>query len=410
MTVITDSTLQHHIARIHEFSLDLDNPGVAAAHATPGYALSMVEKVIQLVNDFGGSYERLFDSESPASAIENANKFADGILTLMNALKSIVQQSEGLSTEQGQDPSQKLMAFTKTLCRSSEGYFTQLKTDFIAKYDDQQKRYIVQQGRKNITDNLTLLNPLLEALMALLSKNTTQSGDLDLDSAFKEAARAISAAASRLDALRNRTPNHLTRQVHEAIVTAAKAITTAISHLITCATQCQQDIVRRGASSSVSPSQFYKKNHRWTEGLISAAKAVASATELLVDNADGALNGTHRIEQLIVASREVAAATAQLVSASRVKAEQNSSIQLALEEASKAVIEATKVLVRCAEQAIDERQGGSKGVDDLKFDKLSLHDFKVAEMNQQVEILTLEKELANARKKLGEMRKHNYNK
>jgi len=40
-------------------------------------------------------------------------------------------------------------------------------------------------------------------------------------------------------------------------------------------------------------------------GLITAAKAVASATTALVEAADGVVNGTHTMEQLVVAAHEV---------------------------------------------------------------------------------------------------------
>jgi len=42
-------------------------------------------------------------------------------------------------------------------------------------------------------------------------------------------------------------------------------------------------------------------------GLITAAKTVASATTALVAAADGVVNGTHTMEQLVVAAHEVRA-------------------------------------------------------------------------------------------------------
>ena len=92
----------------------------------------------------------------------------------------------------------------------------------------------------------------------------------------------------------------------------------------------RKEIVKEGRGSS-STTAFYKKNNRWTEGLISAAKAVASSTNILIETADGVLSGRNSPEQLIVASREVAASTAQLVAASRVKASFMSKTQDKLE-------------------------------------------------------------------------------
>ncbi|KAG8909671.1 sla2 Src-like adaptor 2, partial [Tulasnella sp. 417] len=150
---------------------------------------------------------------------------------------------------------------------------------------------------------------------------------------------------------------------------------------------------------------FYKKNNRWTEGLISAAKAVAYATTLLIESADGVLSGTHSLEQLIVASNEVSSATAQLVAASRVKASLMSKTQDRLEMAARAVTEACKALVRQV-KAISAKQLSEEQLPD--YGQMAIHEFKVREMEQQVEILKLEKELGAARHRLGAMRRAGY--
>lgn len=61
--------------------------------------------------------------------------------------------------------------------------------------------------------------------------------------------------------------------VHSAILEASISLATIISHLIKCATVVQQEIVAHGKGTG-SADAFYKKNHRWTQGLVSAAKAV----------------------------------------------------------------------------------------------------------------------------------------
>jgi hypothetical protein len=173
--------------------------------------------------------------------------------------------------------------------------------------------------------------------------------------------------------------------------------------LIAAATDSQEEIVREGKGSSTT-QQFYKRNNRWTEGLISAAKAVAYATTLLIESADGVISGTHSLEQLIVASNEVSAATAQLVAASRVKASLMSKTQQRLEVASKAVTDACKALVKQV-RTITSQQGDEELVD---YKAMASHEFKVREMEQQVEILKLEKDLGAARRRLGEMRRAGY--
>ena len=156
-----------------------------------------------------------------------------------------------------------------------------------------------------------------------LSKANGDIGDI-VEAEMLGAAKAIEAATERLQQLLTRPRDSgrysaVDLQVHDSILEAALAITNAIARLIKAATDSQQEIVAQGKGSSTT-QQFYKRNNRWTEGLISAARAVAFATNLLIESADGVLSGTHSLEQLIVASNEVAAATAQLVAASRVKA------------------------------------------------------------------------------------------
>jgi len=123
------------------------------------------------------------------------------------------------------------------------------------------------------------------------------------------------------------------------------AITSVIVRLIEATTDSQQEIIAQGKGSS-SVQQFYKRNNKWTEGLISAAKAAAFTTNPLIGNADGVLSGTHTLEQLIVASNEVAAASAQLVAGSHIMANLMSKTQERLELAAKTVTEACKAFVR----------------------------------------------------------------
>merc|ERR1711881_511463 len=201
------------------------------------------------------------------------------------------------------------------------------------------------------------------------------------------AAKAIDAATERLNKLMNKPRDQYSTyelKIHDSILEAAIAVTNAIAQLIKAATASQQEIVQQGRGTSMSKTQFYKKNNRWTEGLISAAKAVARSTNML-----------------IVASNDVAASTAQLVAASRVKASFASKTQERLEESSKAVTNACRSLVRQVQSIIEGRKDGEEDVD---YSKLSGHDFKVRQMEQQVEILQLENALSSARHRLGEMR------
>lgn len=141
-----------------------------------------------------------------------------------------------------------------------------------------------------------------------------------------------------------------------------------------------------------------QKHNRWTEGLISAAKSVAASTNVLIETADGVLSKQNSPEQLIVASNEVAASTAQLVAASRVKSSYMSKTQDHLELASKNVTSACKSLVAQVQDIISKQQRQADADKDVDYSKLTPHVLKRTEMEQQVEILKLENMLGNARK------------
>ncbi|SCU95584.1 LAMI_0F02960g1_1 [Lachancea mirantina] len=145
----------------------------------------------------------------------------------------------------------------------------------------------------------------------------------------------------------------------------------AILNLIKASIECQKEI------GSEIPNEFYKKENRWRDGLISAAKAISVATEtmLIADS----------YERFKVASNEVVASTAQLVAACRVK---NPPSQAKLEQCSRIVSSAVKKLVQKPNEA--------PFTEPLK------------EMDQQVEIVRLENALEEARKRLGDIRKQSY--
>lgn len=73
--------------------------------------------------------------------------------------------------------------------------------------------------------------------------------------------------------------------------------------------------------------------------------------------------GNGKFEQLVVASQGIAASTAQLVVASRVKAERNSSNLAALSEASREVTQATGGVVATAKSCSQlTEENGSKNM------------------------------------------------
>jgi len=68
----------------------------------------------------------------------------------------------------------------------------------------------------------------------------------------------------------------------------------------------------------------YKKDPTWANGLISSSKNVAGCIMMLVRACNAAMRGDIEEEAIIALAGNVASSTAQLVTASRVRADQNS--------------------------------------------------------------------------------------
>lgn len=307
------------------------------------------------------------------------------------------------------DVTEGILRVSKSSGLAARDAFDNLKSTILATLSPTTRVGHVETLSKGVRGSLSSVSNALEKMVVkdismLHMAKEDEMGDL-VEREMMAAARAIEEAAARLKNISSK-PNASTIElnVHRAILDAALAMTNAIANLIKYATMAQQEIVAHGRGNSTRGA-FYKKNNRWTDGLVSAAKAVAIATNILVEAADGVVNGTHSMEQLVVAATEVSAATTQLVSASRVKAVPGSKAQGKLEAASSAVRDAVKLLVKAAKEA-SKRNAEEQVIDDLK--KMGPHEYKVKEMEQQVRILELEKDLMMSRQRLGEMRKRAY--
>jgi len=191
--------------------------------------------------------------------------------------------------------------------------------------------------------------------------------------------------------------------INEAILDAARAIAQATAVLVTSATHCQKEIVATGKASK--STNMYRRDPTWARGLISAAQAVAGAVQTLVGAANDSTEGKGEEEQLVASARGVAAATARLVSASRAKADPMSATQQKLSNAAKTVASATSQLVAAA-KAASEAQAEAEETPD--FSNISDTARKVQEMEAQVKILKLRKELEAAQSNLSNIRKQEY--
>uniref|UniRef100_A0A3B3CNV0 Huntingtin interacting protein 1 related n=1 Tax=Oryzias melastigma TaxID=30732 RepID=A0A3B3CNV0_ORYME len=173
--------------------------------------------------------------------------------------------------------------------------------------------------------------------------------------------------------------------------------------LVTAATDLQKDIVE-GGRGAASTTEFYAKNSRWTEGLISASKAVGWGATQLLDSADRVVSEKGTYEELIACSHEIAGSTAQLVAASKVKADRSNKKLNTLQQASRHVNDMAAVVVTSTKHG--QKQISDHGL--MDFSGMSLIKLKKEEMEAQVKVLQLENQLEQERIRLGELRKRHY--
>ena len=381
---IIDSVLQSGVQRVDDAMYELDSSMQAGnQNATPSYVLSQIEKASSSATEFATAFNNFIadgPNSSHAEIIRTINVFSSSIADVLSNTKGLTR----LATDDKK--ADQLINGARQSAQSTVKFFRGLQSFRLDGMDPMQKTDVVINSMNDVQMNLQKLNRLADSFAPNSGKLVNNKGDLGdlVDNELSKAADAISAAAARLAKLKSKPKDGYSTyelRIHDSILDAAVAITNAIAKLIKAATVTQQEIVQAGRGS-FSKTDFYKKNNRWTEGLISAAKAVASATNTLIETADGVLSGRNSPEQLIVASNNVAGSTAQLVAASRVKAGFMSKSQESLEQASKAVGVACRSLVRQVQSMIEARdQGDEEKVD---YAKLGAHEFKVREMEQQV--------------------------
>ncbi|XP_055601255.1 huntingtin-interacting protein 1 isoform X9 [Uranotaenia lowii] len=235
---------------------------------------------------------------------------------------------------------------------------------------------------------------------------TENLGDL-VENELSSMDKAIEEAASQIEEMLSKSrasDSGIKLEVNEKILDACTTLMHAIRVLVQKSRLLQSEIVALGKGTA-SAKEFYKRNHQWTEGLISAAKSVAQGANFLVTAANKTVSGGARHQlDLVVAAQEIAACTAQLVVASRVKAPRGSQNLSALGTASKNVTQATGVVVATAKDCSQRLEDSQ----DLDLSSLTVHQAKTREMEIQVKVLELEQALQTERMRLAAFRKKNY--
>eukprot|EP01135_Chromosphaera_perkinsii_P002183 Nk52_evm18s218 gene=Nk52_evmTU18s218 len=356
---------------------------------TQGHNKKMTTDFISFFNNSGGalSFQTLGNTTLLAAAVQDLFSGGKGITRLTDEEK--VEQD-----------------IISALNKIGKGALDHLEKVKCSPGDDMAKKGMsISKSSAKLKMALDGFSKLTDDLIPKQVPDQDQLGNV-LENEMEAAAQAIADAAKQIQELMEKSRRENTGvklDVNESILGASSGLMKCIQVLIEKATDSQKEVVAKGKGSA-SATEFYKKNSRWTEGLISAAQAVGWGAGVLVETADGFVSGTKKVEELIVASREIAASTAQLVAAARVKADRFSKTQEHLETAAGAVTDATKALVRVAKEGAELVEPK----DDVKLDNLSHIQAKRKEMEMSTKVLELETKLAKERQKLLSFRKANY--
>lgn len=157
-----------------------------------------------------------------------------------------------------------------------------LSLDYLQKFRENPQ--VLQPVLTQLEQNLEVLQQLAAALIPKMEDvRSEEIADLvekelhDMDKLIEEAALKIEEML-----VNSRTQDSGVKlEVNAKILDSCTTLMAAIRVLVRKSRALQQEIVAAGNGFS-SPKDFYKRNHRWTEGLISAAKTVGLGANVLL--------------------------------------------------------------------------------------------------------------------------------
>ncbi|CAD5207938.1 unnamed protein product [Bursaphelenchus xylophilus] len=276
---------------------------------------------------------------------------------------------------------------------------------YVAQPANHSCKELILLASQEVSNSVGILANCCEALRSNWSteRREPQNAIEAAENELLGAASSIEAAAERLQHLKPRhqvqnPDQELEFDVH--IISYAKQITNAVSALVKAARSTQRELVQQGRIDP-RPQQFKGNDYQWSEGFVSAAKAVAAAVQQLCETANSVVAGHASEEKLAACAKTVAAHTAQLLVACRVKADQGSHNMQRLQSAGQAVRVAAESLVNAARQRVadDERI--------VVINDRMVHGIAQV-MKAQEEVIRKERELTEARRQLAQVNKSRY--
>ncbi|KAJ8043770.1 Huntingtin-interacting protein 1 [Holothuria leucospilota] len=378
---------QDSLRRVME---EMDDPSYATATCTAEYLLSQsggVDNALDELQQRLGFYEQ--------NEYEVGNLIA-GIGMFSNILGGYLLKGKATSNMAPVDKGENLSSACHKACQESISLMGILQ-------EASSENFTIQ--RNQLDEQLKEISRVAELLHKGEGDISEELGDL-VDKEMQATTDAILQAEKRIEDMLRKSQeadSGVKLEVNARILDSCTELMRNIKLLIEKSKSLQREIVSSGKGTA-SAKEFYKRHHRWTEGLISAAKLVGVGATHLVDASDRVVQGNEKFEALMVCSSEIAASTAQLVAASRVKSDKESVNLKELQSASKGVAASTAKVVASAKtgaEMIDEKES-------LDFTNLSLTQTKRLEMESKIKVLELESKLEKERVKLDELRKVHY--
>ncbi|KAK7829186.1 hypothetical protein U0070_012657 [Myodes glareolus] len=368
----------------------LESTQIKLASAQANHLLSKVKAVSSCLEQLEKNHSQYLVCP------EDISELLHSITLLAHLTSDTIIQGSATSLRAPPEPADSLTEACRQYGRETLAFLSSLEEDEAMKKAD-------STAMRNFLSKIKAIGE--ELLPRGLDIKQEELGDL-VDKELAATSAAIEAATTRIEEILSKSragDTGVKLEVNERILGSCTSLMQAIKVLVVASKDLQKEIVESGRGTA-SPKEFYAKNSRWTEGLISASKAVGWGATIMVDAADLVVQGKGKFEELMVCSHEIAASTAQLVAASKVKANKGSLNLTQLQQASRGVNQATAAVVASTisgKSQIEE-------TDSMDFSSMTLTQIKRQEMDSQVRVLELENDLQKERQKLGELRKKHY--
>ncbi|CAO2629949.1 Huntingtin-interacting protein 1 [Lemmus lemmus] len=375
---------------IQEALSQLEEPTLISCAGSTDHLLSKVKAVSSCLEHLEKNHSQYL------ACPEDISELLHSITLLAHLTSDTIIQGSATSLRAPPEPADSLTEACRQYGRETLTFLSSLEEDEAMKKAD-------STAVRHFLSNIKTIGE--ELLPRGLDIKQEELGDL-VDKEMAATSAAIEAATTRIEEILSKSragDTGVKLEVNERILGSCTSLMQAIKVLVVASKDLQKEIVESGRGTA-SPKEFYAKNSRWTEGLISASKAVGWGATIMVDAADLVVQGKGKFEELMVCSHEIAASTAQLVAASKVKANKGSLNLTQLQQASRGVNQATAAVVASTisgKSQIEE-------TDSMDFSSMTLTQIKRQEMDSQVRVLELENDLQKERQKLGELRKKHY--